>query len=142
MLGWKKIINRKNFLPRVIWFYKWCLYVINHHLINFGVHKTCWIGDITFIICQEATSQQTFVLMKTYWRRLQNIVARRLLEDVLKTSSVRLHQDEFLLRCSLLTNNKRNISNSTSPYFIFIICAQTLTKILKIKISVEFLFLL
>ena len=51
----KEIVNGKNFLIGLIWLFKCFFYVINHYPVKFGVHRTCGIGDITFLICHETS---------------------------------------------------------------------------------------
>ena len=55
-LTWEiKLMNGKNFLLRVMWFFEFWSQVISHYLVKFDVHRTCGIGDIAFFICHETT---------------------------------------------------------------------------------------
>ena len=48
-------MNGKNFLLRVMWFFAFWPYVIGQCPVEFGVRRTCGIGDIAFFICQKTT---------------------------------------------------------------------------------------
>ena len=55
-LRWeKKVMNGKNFLLRVMWFFGFWSQVISHYPVKFDVHRTCGIGDITVFIAHETT---------------------------------------------------------------------------------------
>ena len=63
-MRWKKFMNERNFLLRVMWFFECWSDVISNYPVKFSVHRTCGTGYITFVICHEITYSH---LIKEPW---------------------------------------------------------------------------